>query len=91
MRRSSIAVLPLALVTLMGGVVEPAAAQAPDDAWGEPVKTYYAAQIGCGLGGVPIVEGVPGLVEGVDDSGYVLEDGILTLPESPGFGLDLCV
>ena len=59
-------------------------------AWGEPLKTYYAAQIGCGLGSVPIVEGVPGHVEGVDDSGYVLEDGILTLPDSPGFGMDLC-
>ena len=39
---------------------------------------------------MPIVEGVPGRVEGVDDSGYVLADGILTLPDTPGFGLDLC-
>jgi L-alanine-DL-glutamate epimerase-like enolase superfamily enzyme len=30
-------------------------------------------------------------VDGVDDSGYVLEDGMLTLPDSPGFGMDLCV
>ncbi|MHC4716250.1 MAG: mandelate racemase/muconate lactonizing enzyme family protein [Planctomycetota bacterium] len=59
-------------------------------AWSEPYKTYYAAQIGCGLGGVPIVEGVPGRVEGVDDSGYVLADGALAVPDSPGFGLDLC-
>ena len=65
--------------------------QGSPHAWGEPFKTYYAAQIGCGLGGVPIVEGVPGHVEGVDDSGYVLEDGILTLPDSPGFGMKLCV
>ena len=66
-------------------------AQGSPHAWGEPFKTYYAAQLGCGLGGVPIVEGVPGHVEGVDDSGYVLEDGVLTLPDSPGFGLELCV
>ena len=65
--------------------------QGSPHAWGEPFKTYYAAQIGCGLGGVPIVEGVPGHVEGVDDSGYVLEDGVLTLPDSPGFGMKLCV
>lgn len=65
--------------------------QGSPHAWGEPLKTYYAAQIGCGLGGVPIVEGVPGHVEGVDDSGYVLEDGILTLPDSPAFGMELCV
>ncbi len=60
-------------------------------AWSEPFKTYYAAQLGCGLGGVPIVEGVPGCVDGVDDSGYILEGGILALPDSPGFGLNLCV
>ena len=65
--------------------------QGSPHAWGEPLKTCYAAQIACGLGNVPIVEGVPGRVDGVDDSGYVLEDGILTLPDSPGFGLDLCL
>jgi D-galactarolactone cycloisomerase len=63
--------------------------QGSPHAWSEPCKTYYAAQLGCGLGGVPIVEGVPGYVEGVDDSGYVLQDGILTLPEAPGFGMAL--
>ena len=71
--------------------LEAIGAQASPHAWGEPFKTYYAAQIGCGLGGVPIVEGVPGHVEGVDDSGYDLRDGILTLPDSPGFGMELCV
>jgi L-alanine-DL-glutamate epimerase-like enolase superfamily enzyme len=66
-------------------------AQGSPHAWGEPFKTYYAAQIACGLGGVPIVEGVPGHVDGVDDSAYLLEDGLLTLPDSPGFGLNLCL
>jgi hypothetical protein len=64
--------------------------QGSPHAWGEPLRTYYAAQIACGLSNVPIVEGVPGNVDGVDDSGYVLEGGVLTLPEAPGFGLDLC-
>jgi L-alanine-DL-glutamate epimerase-like enolase superfamily enzyme len=58
-------------------------------AWSEPFKSCYAAQLGCGLGGVPIVEGVPGHVEGVDDSGYVIAGGMITLPETPGFGLRL--
>lgn len=58
-------------------------------AWSEPFKTLYAAQLGVGLGSVPIVEGVPGHVAGVDDSGYSLDNGILTLPETPGFGLRL--
>jgi D-galactarolactone cycloisomerase len=63
--------------------------QGSPHAWGEPFKSYFAAQLGCGLGGVPIVEGVPGHVDGVDDSEYVLKDGWLTLPNSPGFGLNL--
>ena len=58
-------------------------------AWSEPYKTYYAAQVGCGLGRVSIVEGGPGVVEGVDDSGYLLEAGVLALPDSPGFGMEL--
>jgi D-galactarolactone cycloisomerase len=63
--------------------------QGSPHAWSEPFKTLYAAQIGAGLGGVPIVEGVPGYVEGVDASAYSLVDGMLTLPETPGFGLTL--
>lgn len=67
--------------------IRAAGAQGSPHAWSEPFKTCYAAQLGCGLGGVPIVEGVPGRVDGVDDSGYRLRDGVLTLPETPGFGL----
>lgn len=62
-------------------------AQSSPHAWSEPFKTCYAAQLGCGLGGVPIVEGVPGAVDGVDAGDYRLRDGVLTLPETPGFGL----
>ena len=35
------------------------------------------------------LEGVPGYLEGVDDSGYVIEDGVLRLPDAPGFGMTL--
>ncbi|HEV8245596.1 MAG TPA: enolase C-terminal domain-like protein, partial [Polyangiaceae bacterium] len=69
--------------------IQAAGGKGSPHAWSEPFKTLYAAQIGCGLGGVPIVEGVPGHVDGVDDSAYVLKDGILTLPDTPGFGLRL--
>ncbi|MGA1198901.1 MAG: enolase C-terminal domain-like protein [Candidatus Latescibacterota bacterium] len=63
--------------------------QGSPHAWSEPFKSWYAAQIGCAYGHVPIVEGVPGYVDGVDDSGYVVENGVLTLPDKPGFGMDL--
>ena len=69
--------------------IRAAGGQGSPHAWSEPFKTCYAAQLGCGLGGVPIVEGVPGSVERVDASGYRLRGGILTLPEAPGFGLEI--
>lgn len=56
-------------------------------AWGHPLKTLYAAQLAAGLGGVPVVEGVPGTTDGVDTSAYRLEEGRLVLPGKPGFGL----
>ncbi|SDS93187.1 mandelate racemase/muconate lactonizing enzyme family protein [Actinopolymorpha singaporensis] len=58
-------------------------------AWGQPLKTRYAAHLAAGLGGVPIVEGVPGETEGVDASNYRLADGALHLPDTPGFGMPL--
>lgn len=58
-------------------------------AWGWPLKTLYAAQIGAGLGSAHIIEGVPGTTDGVDASAYRFGDGILTLPDRPGFGLTL--
>ena len=58
-------------------------------AWDAPLKTIYAAQVNCGLGNGEIVEGVPGLVVGVDTSTYTLKNGILTLPDRPGFSLSI--
>ncbi len=58
-------------------------------AWGEPLKTCYCAAMGSGLGQVDIVEGVPGVVDGVDTSGYRLAHGTLSLPTTPGFGIPL--
>lgn len=56
-------------------------------AWGRPLKTLYAAQLAAGLGQIEIVEGVPGVTEGVDISAYAFGDGRIELPERPGFGL----
>lgn len=58
-------------------------------AWGRPLKTLYAAQLAAGLGGIEIVEGVPGHTDGVDDRGYRFADGAVTVPDRPGFGLPL--
>jgi len=58
--------------------------------WGEPLKTYYAAQFGAGVGRTLCLEGIPATIEGVDTSAYRFEEGILRLPEkAQGFGLVL--
>ena len=62
-------------------------AEASPHAWGLPLKTLYAAHLAAGLGNIPIVEGVPGYTEGIQD--YTLENGHITLSEAPGFGLPL--
>jgi D-galactarolactone cycloisomerase len=64
-----------------------AGVEASPHAWGRPLKTLYAAHMAAGLGGIPIVEGVPGRTDGVDASGYAFVDGYLTVPDRPGFGL----
>jgi len=56
-------------------------------AWGRPLKSVYAAHLAAGLGNVDVVEGVPGETLGVGRLDLV--DGILSLGDRPGFGLDL--
>lgn len=58
-------------------------------AWGQPVKTAYAAQLAAGLGNVLTVEGVPGSTQGVDADAFTVHDGAITVPETAGFGLGL--
>lgn len=58
-------------------------------AWGKPLKTLYAAQLAAGMGNVAVVEGVPGTTEGADASAYELRDGVLHVPDGPGFDLVL--
>lgn len=57
--------------------------------WGDALKTRYAAQFVAGVGHVLTVEGVPATTQDVDWSGYALVDGLLRLPDAPGFGMKL--
>ncbi|MFK4085036.1 enolase C-terminal domain-like protein [Kribbella sp. NPDC020789] len=63
--------------------------KASPHAWGLPLKTLYAAHLAAGLGNVHIIEGVPGDTLGTTDNGYTLADGILTLTDRPGFGVQI--
>ncbi len=53
------------------------------------LKTYYGAQLLAGLGGADPLEGVIDQTEGVDEAAYAFADGVLRVPEEPGFGLGL--
>ncbi len=57
--------------------------------WGVPVKTLYAAQLGAGLGNVLILEGIPCVASDMDGSAYRLADGMLHVPDAPGFAVTL--
>lgn len=57
--------------------------------WAWTPRSYYTAQLAAGVGGVVIVEGIPGGADGVDYSAYTFDDGDLVMPSEPGFGLRL--
>ena len=59
-------------------------------AWGQVVKTHYCAHLAAAYPyHIPCVESVLGESEGVDYSGYTLNNSILTIPNKPGFGMEL--
>ena len=53
-------------------------------------KSRRTAPIHFEAGNVKLtVEGVPGDTSGVDTSGYVLSEGVLSVSDDPGFGMSL--
>ncbi len=61
--------------------------QTSPHAWGDPIKSLYTAQAAAGLGSVVTVEMVPGDADGIDTSAYELRDGVIHVPDRPGFGI----
>lgn len=57
--------------------------------WGLKVKTHYTASLGAAYAHIPTVEGVLDETEGVDFGGYQLRNGKITVPDLPGFGMQL--
>lgn len=59
-------------------------------AWGNVVKTHYCAHLAAAYPHhIPYIEAVLGESEGVNYGGYELKNGVMTLPEKPGFGMEL--
>lgn len=58
--------------------------------WGTILKTMTMAHLAAAYPEVcPTVEWAPDILLGVDTTGYSLKNGIMTIPEKPGFGLEL--
>lgn len=58
-------------------------------AWGDIIKTYYCGHLAAAFPHhIPCIEGIIGYTEGVEHSGYSVNNGILTIPDKPGFGMD---
>ncbi|AQQ09818.1 bifunctional D-altronate/D-mannonate dehydratase [Sedimentisphaera cyanobacteriorum] len=58
-------------------------------AWGSMLKTCYISHLSRGLGNIPTIEGVTCFSDDVDFSGFEIENGKISTPETPGFGLKL--
>lgn len=59
-------------------------------AWGYVAKTNCCAHLAAAYPQhIPYIEAVLGDCEGVDLSGYKLQEGMLRLPDRPGFGMEL--
>lgn len=59
-------------------------------AWGQKLKTHYCAHLAAAYpANIPIIEGVLGSTEGVIYDDYVVKNGIMTVPDKPGFGMEL--
>jgi L-alanine-DL-glutamate epimerase-like enolase superfamily enzyme len=70
--------------------IEKTGALASPHAWGDVIKTNYCAHLAAAFPRhIPLVEAVLGETEGMAPSEYVLENGILTIPQKSGFGMEI--
>lgn len=57
--------------------------------WGLKIKTHYTANLAASYSYIPTIEGIIDETEGVDFSGYHLNQGRITIPDKAGFGMEL--
>ncbi len=63
--------------------------QSAPHTWGDPLKVNYSAHLAAGLGNVLMLEGIPSTTHGAEVGLYRLEEGVLHVPDAPGFGMKL--
>ncbi len=60
-------------------------------AWGSRLKTHYTSHVAAGFGNSCTLEGVTCLSDEIDWGDYPVENGMMRVSESPGFGMKLLV
>lgn len=60
-------------------------------AWGDQLKTNYAAHLSAGLGNIDTIEGVTCLSDEIDYGDYTIKNGMIRVSDAPGFGMKLLV
>lgn len=60
-------------------------------AWGDRLKTNYAAHLSAGLGNIDTIEGVTCLSDEIDYGDYPIKNGMIRVSDAPGFGMKLLV
>ena len=69
-------------------LAETGAVSAPHN-WGSHLSGFYIAQFGQGCGRFALGEVDTMTMPAVRSAGYRLADGVMTVPDTPGLGLDL--
>jgi D-galactarolactone cycloisomerase len=57
--------------------------------WGTMIKTHYITHLSAGLGNVCTIEGATIISDDIDLGNYQIKDGMITVSEDPGFGMEL--
>ena len=58
--------------------------------WNSSFKTKYCSHLAAAYPDlIPTIEGVVDTLEGIECSDYTIENGMLTVPDKPGFGMEL--
>lgn len=57
--------------------------------WGCKLKTLYSSHLAAAFSEIPTIEGVPDITEGIDFGDYRMTNGMMTVPDKPGFGMEI--